>query len=1342
MCMKSTFISFCFLSIFCLVQFVANAQIPTLGLVGDYQFSGNANDNSGLANNGTVYGASLTADRFGNANSAYNFSGTDYILIPNSSSLNPAAQMSISVWVNTLFSHSNGGIIGKWNQNVGGSGGAEQYVVVANSSGVNFALKANGQTTISEGTATYNNGAWHHYCAVWDGIQVRLYRDNILVSSANQSGTISAYNQFLEIGRYVGGLNSAVYFKGKIDDIRIYNRGLTATEVTSLFNEPNPVIVSSSSPGSIASWSKISNTSGNLGNILPSNNRFGGDVTSIGDLNNDGIEDMIVGTPFYSYGTYSNCGVLYVLFMNADNTVNHKTLIHIGAQNFNPPGFETSYGYLGCSVANIGDFNNDGINDIVAGSEAYNKVYLLMLDTNGSVKTTYTIGSGIGGMGAVSGYFGTDVKGIGDIDGDGVKDIAASAYGGALYLIRMNANGTVKNYSTLLASSFGQTNNFGIAFDTLGDIDNNGYKDFIVGNNTINNSIGLATIIKMTTNYNVLSYSLIGNGSSNFTLLYSNDLLGTEVSCIGDIDGDGVSDVFIGAPGDDAGGTGTNYGAGYVVFLNSNGEVKSYYKINKLATNFLSPLDLGDYFGISCAPLGDLNNDGILEFGVGSVYDDDGANDAGGLYILSLNRAFSVYASSQNPQCFGECTGSINLTTVGGTGTISYLWNTGQTTSSRTNLCVGTYTCTVTNQADTLIKSVTITQPTKNMVIASNDTGVCIGNCTSISATGTGGISPYFYMWNQGLNLGQTKTVCPTTTTNYTVTRIDANNCSSDADTVIVTAIPLPTAAIIGLSFTYCSYENLDTLQGSPAGGTFTGSGISGNVFNPSVGGYGTRYITYTVGVNGCSDTAMQLVTVNSVPVVNITALSSSYCKNVTPISLIATPIGGVFSGNGVVGNTFNPSMVSAGYHVIGYSFTNANNCTSIDTQWVKVNANPIALAGSNQSITPGSSITLMGNATAGSGAYSYFWTPSDSFYYPAVQNATTKPLFTNNNFILTVTDLSNNCQGKDTVSVFTQLTPILSNSVATPSSICQGFSSQITSTTTGGMGNFTYTWTSNPAGFSSNLPNPIVNPMITTNYLVAISDGFSTVFDTVMVVVNNSPQADLGNDTLLCNSNSFVLSVNNVIGNQYVWSTGSTVNSIQVPTATMSDGHYWYSITVTNSTNCVSKDSIKLSVSKIQEINLGSDTSFCKNSSLVLNAGSGYSTYLWQDGSSLQSFLADSTLGLGPHLIQVKVYNSYGCIERDTIVLTINTCIGLEESDEFIGVRIYPNPTEDKIYIESDFACKIELLDQTGRLLEMVNKSEDIKSIFINLFQYSSGVYYIKIIDLDRIYTKKIIRN
>jgi hypothetical protein len=173
----------------------------------------------------------------------------------------------------------------------------------------------------------------------------------------------------------------------------------------------------------------------------------------------------------------------------------------------------------------------------------------------------------------------------------------------------------------------------------------------------------------------------------------------------------------------------------------------------------------------------------------------------------------------------------------------------------------------------------------------------------------------------------------------YSVT--DGNNCTGTASTQ-VTVNPQPTVGFAGLLNNYCTSSPDVQMTAFPQGGSFTGTGVSGNVFSPSQAGPGVYTVTYTVtDANLCTNAYSQQVAVNVAPVVSFTGLSATYCEDASPIALVGTPSGGVFSGAGISGNNFDPSFAGAGVHPITYTYTTVNNCSGTSTQQVTVNATP-----------------------------------------------------------------------------------------------------------------------------------------------------------------------------------------------------------------------------------------------------------------------------------------------------------------------------------------------------------------------------------------------------------------
>lgn len=154
-----------------------------------------------------------------------------------------------------------------------------------------------------------------------------------------------------------------------------------------------------------------------------------------------------------------------------------------------------------------------------------------------------------------------------------------------------------------------------------------------------------------------------------------------------------------------------------------------------------------------------------------------------------------------------------------------------------------------------------------------------------------------------------------------------------------VTVQPVPTPSIAGLNAAYCVNDTFIALNGSPAGGTFSGTGVAGNFFNPEQAGSGGPYaITYSyTDTNGCVGATSQNVVVNALTPVSIQNLSPYYAVSDAAVTLVGIPAGGVFVGDGISGDTFDPALAGTGQHAVAYVFTDSNGCVNSVIQNVTV---------------------------------------------------------------------------------------------------------------------------------------------------------------------------------------------------------------------------------------------------------------------------------------------------------------------------------------------------------------------------------------------------------------------
>ncbi len=205
------------------------------GLVAYYPFNGNANDESGNGNDGTVNGASLTTDRFDNANSAYAFDGIDdFIYIPHSESIDLDEKISISVWVVLEQINSYNMILAKR------YGDTTQYqVCVRGAEGygdLNFFTGVSKPGNDHDISYSFPTGQWVHMVVTADDIsdETKYYINGEYVGTNTSDVLLRSTKTELRIGENTW---SNGYWEGTIDDIRIYNRVLDETEIQSLYSE-------------------------------------------------------------------------------------------------------------------------------------------------------------------------------------------------------------------------------------------------------------------------------------------------------------------------------------------------------------------------------------------------------------------------------------------------------------------------------------------------------------------------------------------------------------------------------------------------------------------------------------------------------------------------------------------------------------------------------------------------------------------------------------------------------------------------------------------------------------------------------------------------------------------------------------------------------------------------------------------------------------------------------------------------------------------------------------------------------------------------------------------------
>lgn len=330
--------------------------------------------------------------------------------------------------------------------------------------------------------------------------------------------------------------------------------------------------------------------------------------------------------------------------------------------------------------------------------------------------------------------------------------------------------------------------------------------------------------------------------------------------------------------------------------------------------------------------------------------------------------------------------------------------------------------------------------------------------------------------WNTGAT---TQTILATGTGPYTVTNY--NSCSSSTSAPMsISVTPVPAVHYTEANNAVCFTTGAFTLTpGNPAGGYYTGSGVSASTFDPVLAGAGTHTVTYnyTDPGTGCTGKAVQPIAVEGDPVLTA-APSTLICQGSSTVLFQDSP-------TGVWNSTGQPGLFIVVTQPGTYYVSKTNGCgvpvTSNTLQVVSKPSPTISVSGNN-AICTGQSVTLSAN-----GGTSYTWTPG------GISNLLTVSPTANTSYTLTGAG-SNGCFGYtiETVTVYA-----LPSIVTTNTSVCLGSQAVLSA---GGAA--TYTWSTSQTGSSI-----AVTPTLNTVYQVTGADSHSCVStSTVSVTVNPLP--------------------------------------------------------------------------------------------------------------------------------------------------------------------------------------------------------------------------------------------
>jgi len=640
----------------------------------------------------------------------------------------------------------------------------------------------------------------------------------------------------------------------------------------------------------------------------------------------------------------------------------------------------------------------------------------------------------------------------------------------------------------------------------------------------------------------------------------------------------------------------TLFGTPYGGIFTGNGITDSLFNPNSLSGTQTITYTYTDAYGCSNNSVQSTNVKlayGVSFTGLDTYYCIENNADT-----LTPNRSGGTFSGN------GMTDSIFNPTAAGiGTHTILYEW-------TNLNGCISFYS-----------EDVTVQDPSISL---GNDTSLCMGDTISLTAIGDTGN----YVWSTG-ETTQSILVNPNIATEYSVVLHSTGGCLR-YDTINVSVNSLPNVSINPLEDHYCLYGDNDTLSGTPAGGVFSGNGVSGNIFNPQSAGVGVHNIVYTyTDANACSNYANTGANVLDVNYggVYFTGLGMEYCFYDDGVQLTGNPIGGTFSGEGVSGDIFYPEQTSGpGIYYVTYILQNDSNCGNLYSQPVKIIDFPEIIMPNDTSVCRGQNVELIVTGDEGTVEWNTGYI-GDTLIFP---------IYYEQDLIATLTTA--NCHTSDTVHVY-------------------------------------------------------------------ISD----------------PRPFDMNDTSLCRLDTIVAPDGFV---SYQWQENEFEGKELIILETGI-----YRIDVIDSFGCTNYDNVDIIVKPSPMVGFADNYTVYQEAALILGTTAGYDEYLWSNGYTgyVQTFYGDS-MSIGAHTYWL--YTRIGdCELSDTTIITAKNAIGIDELKNTNGLSFYPNPAKDFIVVKSEKIkiSEIAIYDIKGKLIKQYN-FHNFSSETIDISELEAGVYFIEI--------------
>ena len=619
-----------------------------------------------------------------------------------------------------------------------------------------------------------------------------------------------------------------------------------------------------------------------------------------------------------------------------------------------------------------------------------------------------------------------------------------------------------------------------------------------------------------------------------------------------------------------------------------------------------------------------------------------------------------------NVTCFGNSTGSATVNASGGTGTISYSWNTTpvQTTATATGLTAGSYTCTVKDASNcTVIVNATITQPAAALDanITAQTNVLCFGNATgSATVSVSGGTPAYTYSWNTTpAQTGATANNLPAGTWTCTIT--DANSCSITRSATITQPAAALSASISAQTNVLCFGNSTGSATANSSGGaggysyTWNTTPVqnTATASNLPAGTY-----TCTIGdANGCGTSVNVTITQPA------SALNASLAAQ-TNVSCVGAATGSAtvnaIGGSGLISYLWNTSPAQSGATAIGltagsYTCTvhDANNCAVLVN--VIITQPAAALSGT---ISAQTDVLCVGNSTGsatasangGTAAYAYSWNTSP------VQNTATAINLPAGTWTCTITD-ANGCSTAASATIAQPAAAIAITGTVTSATCGGAANGAVDATVTGGTGAYGYAWTG-PSGFSASSQD--ISAIGSGVYTLTVTDanGCSStnnfnVGQPGLFSVSGVASSFIGGWNVSCaggNNGSIDMTVSGgTTPYMHAWTGPNGYTSAALDITGLQVGDYTYVLTDANgcsvsaSFTLTAPTSVLFTTNSAQEITCNGDANAAIN--VTGSGGTAPIGYSWSGPGSFSS-TASSISGLQPGTYTLVVSDANGCTD------------------------------------------------------------------------------------------------